>query len=215
MNVLERIQDNNGTIIKEYSLTSSKNGTEYARETQPPVPDLFYSLKIFDENGKIKNFTDQVFWGIFEFEFGKHYFYNKDGSLEKTVDFTKQFDDYKVKVDDLLNILTMENIRFENFDDETKQRLSSTWFENNKDITPEMIFNSVKKSFETNEESYGRFEQKILNPYNRTDVQRIHIDFNYQKKTWIVKKDFSSLGVVYLEIDANSKRIIKTNYELY
>lgn len=222
-NTQEKLSSLNATVkitvegdetIKEYSLISSENGIEYAREKIPPTPNLFYSLKIFDEKGNIKNSIDKVFFGILDFEYGVHNFYDPKSYLIKQIDYNDQFNSIKVKLEDLLTFLSIEEIKINTIDLQTKKELKSRWFQSNKDFTNQDVLDKIKEIFGETREERGEFEKKFLNAYNRQDVERIHISFDFEKKVWIIKKDFSSLGKIIMHVDATNKKIIGSKYEL-
>lgn len=214
LKVSEKISIKGDTTIKEYSLISSENGIEYARENIPSPPSLFYSLEIFNEQGIIKSSVDTVFIGIFNFEYGLHNFYDKEGYLTKQIDYHNQFDSVNVKVNDLLHFLSQEEIKINQIDSSTKIDLKSRWFSQNESIAPQMVLDKIKEIFAKTRDERGEFEEKIINPFNRQDVARIHIDFDAEKQIWIVVKDYSSLGKIIIHIDANDKKIIESAYEL-
>lgn len=214
LNATEKVTIEGNATIKEYSLISSENGIEYARETLPSTPNLFYSLKIFDEKGNIKNSIDKVFFGILAFEYGVHNFYDQKGYLTKQIDYNDQFNSVKVKLEDLLNFLAREEIRIDNIDLQTKEELQSRWFQSNKDFNTQNVLDKIEEIFAETKEERGEFEKKFINAYNRQDIERIYISFDFKKKIWIIKKDFSSLGKIIMHVDATNNKIIESKYEL-
>ncbi len=209
----EKITETNGTTITEYSLVSSKNGKEYGKEVLPPQPTLFYSLMVFNEKGKIKKSIDKVFLGILNFEYGEHNIYDENGYLQKTIDYTSKFNENKLKVDELLKLLEQEEIGISHIDASSKKEIATRFFNKNEEFTPQMVLNYIKMIFNETSDERGKFESKILNPYNRQDVERIRIDFDFDKKLWVIEKDFSSLGRIITLIDDN-KQIIDRRFEL-
>lgn len=212
-NPTERVTDKNATLITEYSMISAAKGTEYTREILPPAPALFYSMMIFYDNGKLKESVDKVFLGTLEFDYGLHSYYNEKGELTKTIDHSKRFDKAKIKLDDLFKILENESLKAGKYSVETEAEMKNKWFSENMTISPEMIINKIAKIFSETAEERGVFEKKFLNPNNRTDVQRLKINFDDQKLQWIVIKDFAVLGKVKLVIDANSGKILENSFQ--
>lgn len=212
-NPSERISEKNGTTITEYSMISSEKGTEYAKEMLPPPPALFYSLMIFHDNGKIKEAVDKVFLGTLDFDYGIHQFYDNKGTLTKTVDYTKQFDNVKIKLDDLLTILANETVKAGTISKPVEEQAKNKWFSDADKVTSDMITKQLNEIFEETKAERGLFEKKFLNPNNRADVQRIKINFDAAKKQWMVVKDFSVLGKINLSIDANSGKILENSFE--
>lgn len=213
-NPSERITEKNGVTITEYSMVSSDKGREYGREVLPPAPALFYSVQIFHENGNIKEYTDRVFLGTFDFDYGIHQFYDDNGILLKTVDYTKSFEEVKIKVEDLFKILENENLKAGTIDKATEDEVKNKWFPDADKITSEMVMKQLNDIFEETKVERGTFEKKFLNPNNREDVKRIRIDFDNAKKQWIVTKDFSVLGKIKLFVDAGSGKILENSFEL-
>ncbi len=156
----ERLTFNGQTVIKEYSLISSENGIEYAKETIPPIPSLFYSLIIYDEQGKIKSSIDKVFIGVFDFEYGKHNFYDKEGYLTKQIYYNKQFDVVELKVEDVLNFLSKEDIQITKIDSTIEKDLKDKWLLNNVNFTPKMVLDKIQEFFLETKEERGTFEKK-------------------------------------------------------
>lgn len=208
----EKVTINGENTIKEYSLISSENGVEYAKEILPPTPSLFYSLTTYDEKGKIKNSIDEVFIGVLDFEYGIHNFYDKEGYLTKSVDYSSHYNKSNSNLADLLVFLSKENVKIDTVNPEIRLKIASQFFGNKDNFTPDMILEHIKTIFAETKSEKGEFENKILNPYNRQDVERIHI--NLDKNIWTVTKDYSSLGSITTIIDAASYKIIEIRYEL-
>lgn len=205
----------NDTLIKEYAGINTDTGEkEYQRDIVPPAPNLFYAICIFDENGNVKQTIDQVFIGTFHFKYGIHRFYDKEGNLKKTIDYNNQFRDFKIKIIDLLKILSNEKLKVDKISDSTQEELRNKWFDVNEKVTPEMVIKKLQQIFKETKQERGSFEEKFLNPNNRKDVERIGIDFDLAKKHWIIIKDFSVLGRIYLVIDGTSGKIIDNRFEI-
>lgn len=211
-NPTERVINQNGSTITEYSMISAAKGTEYTREILPPVPALFYSIFIFNDDGKLKESVDKVFLGTFEFDYGIHQYYNTNGELEKTVDYSKRFENVKIKVDDLFRILENETLKTGQLSPETEEELKNRWFSANDKVSPEMVVKKINDIFNETLAERGAFEKKFLNPGNRKDIERLKINFNDQQKQWIVIKDFSVLGKIKLVVDANSGKIVENSF---
>ena|GEM_PF-1500268 len=211
-NPTEKVTVKNGSKITEYSMISNAKGTEYARETLPPIPALFYSLQIFYENGKLKESVDKVFLGTFEFDFGIHQFYNDEGELKKTEDYNKRFENVKIKVDDLFRILENETLKAGKFSTETEEELKNKWFSANDKVSQEMVVKKINDIFIETAEERGVFEKKFLNPRNRKDVERLKVNFDDQKNQWVVTKDFAVLGKIKIIVDAGSGKILDNSF---
>lgn len=212
LNISEKVTLSGKNTIKEYALVSSENGVEYAKEIISPVPSLFYSINTYDEKGKIKSSIDKVFIGILDFEYGIHNFYDQEGYLKKSVDYSSQYKTKDFNLDDLFVFLSKENVRIDTISPEIRLKIASQFFEGKDNFTPDMILQHIKYVFAETKSENGEFENKILNPYNRQDVERIHI--NLDKHIWTVKKDYSSLGSIITLVDVNTYKIIERKYEL-
>ncbi|MGV0919329.1 hypothetical protein ACTS94_02905 [Empedobacter falsenii] len=90
------VTSKNDTIIKESAGILANTGEkEYQQDIITPVPNLFYSIRIFDENGNIKREDSKVFFGNLLFDYGKKITYKHNGNIEKIEDFEKKFSNYK------------------------------------------------------------------------------------------------------------------------
>lgn len=192
-----------GTVIN-YSWGKGLDKQKYyAKKTIPPVPALSYIEKEYYENGILKR-EKEVFLGQSinsdQIKFGISKYYDETGQLIKTVDESVKYDKIKVKPSNLLEILKREPL-FVSFTKEERKHFIEIFQLNKKEdeVSPDIVNKALKKYF-------------ILDPDSRPDVENVFLKLSEDEKSWNVIKDIYPFGLIELNIDANSGKIISRTY---
>lgn len=206
----------NDTIIKKsVGVFADSEKKEYQEQVVPPVPSLFYSIKLYDEEGIKTQEISHVFFGNLKFDYGNHMYFKKNGEIDRKKNFETDFKNYKIKLDDLLNILSSTPIQISEADNETIEnvqlKLISNFDEKKKKY--QEIINKIAE-IHNQQESFGKYEKNIINPNNRFDIERISISKDEENVQWIVTKDYSTLGRIEYVVDGLSGKILKSKYIL-
>lgn len=207
----------NDTIIKKsVGVFADSEKKEYQEQVIPPIPNLFYTIKLYDENGNKTQEISHVFFGNLKFDYGNHIYFKKNGEIDRKKNFETDFKNYKIKLDDLLNILSSTPIKISEADNETIENVQLKLISNfdQKKKNYQEIINKIAE-IHIQKESFGKYEKNIINPSNRFDIERISISKDDENVQWIVTKDYSTLGRIEYVVGGLSGKILKSKYILH
>lgn len=187
-----------GTLV-----ISSKSSDDYTVITTPPPPSLVQSFKRYYKNGFLQERSERYIGYAMGFDlikFGNSLIYDQNGALIRTIDESEKYKSLFVKPLDLLEILKKEPL-FKELSKEDQ-------------IHFKKIFNlSTKESNITATEVCNALHTYVvLDSKSDKDRRNVFVRLSEDKKVWHVTKDLYPHGLIELEVEATSGKIIKRTY---
>jgi hypothetical protein len=195
---------NDGTIIY-----TSENTEDYQEESIPSAPNLLKKVKLYYLKTAIIKEEFEKYVGQFNEKIGTSKYYDEKGYLIKTVDENAKYEDLRIKILDLFEILKREPL-LDVLSTEEKAHFNNIFSlgKEIKNVTLEDVFKYLKRD-------------KILNPMNTDttildteDRFRLEISFDQDKKKWHVIKELYPFGQISLEVDSNTGKVSNKEYKI-
>lgn len=195
-------KEHDGTRIRYSSMfVNEYNKASYSKQIYPPPPALYFEAFEYDDKGNFLS-KNTVFFGNYIGNgsvsyVGKSYTVNDNNTVIE-FDEDEKYKNINIKPNKLFDILQKEPL-FVSITDEEKKHFGEIFQTNPKGITIEKLCKLYERQF-------------LYEPQTASGRENIAVRLE-DNKTWFIMKDLYPLGQIFLEMDANTGKIIKREYK--